>query len=165
MASLSPIQAGRNYKHIFRANIDFLILLIYLARKPFLANISIFWFYWYISLENLFEWINQFFDFIDISRSKTFPSKYIDFLILSIYLAQKPFRANILIFWFYQYISLENLSERIYWFFDFIDVSRFKTFPSEFIDFLILTIYPARKPFWANILNFSILKCFNFSKF
>ena len=35
--------------------------------------------------------IYLFFDFIDISCLKTFPSKYIDLLILMIYLAQKPF--------------------------------------------------------------------------
>ena len=42
--------------------------------------------------------IYQSFNFNDISCSKTFPSKYIDFWILSIYLAQKPFQANISLF-------------------------------------------------------------------
>ena len=89
--------------------ISFLILSIYLARKPFRANISIFWFYWYTSLGNLL-------------------SKYIDFLILLIYLARKLFRANISIFWFYWYILLGNLSKQIYWSFDFNHISRSETF-------------------------------------
>ena len=116
--------------------IDYLILLIYLARKPFRANTLIYWFYWYILLENLSEQI------------------YIDFLILLIYLAQKPFRANILIFWFYWYISLGNLFEQIYRFFDFTDISHLETFSSEYIEFSILFIYLARKPFRASISNF-----------
>ena len=82
-------------------------------------------------LGNLFEQIYQFFDFTDISCSETFLSKYIDFLILSIYLTRKPFRANILIFWF-------------------INISRSKTFSSKYINFLMLLIYLAWKPFWAN---------------
>ena len=79
------------------------------------------------------------FDFNNISCSKTFLSKYIDFLILTIYLTQKPFQANILIFWFY-------------------DISHSKTFQREYIDFLILTIYLARKPFRANISIFWFLR-------
>ena len=150
--------------------------------KPSRANILILWFYWYISLENLSEKANisiflffryislknlseqiyQFFDFTDISRSdttdisrfKTFPSEYIDFMILLIYLAWKPFQANILIFWFYWYILLKNLSERIYWFFDFTDISCLITFPSEYINLLILITYLIQKPFWANISIF-----------
>ena len=147
---------------------QFLILTIYLAKKPFRAIISIVWLYRYISLKNLSEWIYWFLDFIDISRSKTFlskyidfliltinlaqktfPSEYINFLILTIYLARKPFWANISIFWLLRYTSLKNLSERKYLYFDFIDISRLKTFPSEYIDFSILSIYLARKPFRA----------------
>ena len=115
--------------------IGFLILSIYLALKPFWANISIFWFYRYILLKNLFEQIYRFFDFINISCSKTFSSKYIFFLILSIYLARKLFWANILIF-------------------DFTDISRLETFLSEYIGYLILLIYLARKPFRASISIF-----------
>ena len=113
--------------------IDFSISLIYLAQKPFRANILIFWFYQYILLGNLFEQIYQFFDFINISCPKTFPSKYIS------------------IFWFYWYILLGNLFEQIYRFFDFTDISRLKTFPSEYIDILILLLYLAQKLFRANI--------------
>ena len=98
--------------------INLSILSIYLAWKPFQANISIFWFYWYISLKNLSKQIYWFFDFIDISCSKTFPSEYI---VISIY-------------W---YILLENLSKQIYQFFDFNYISGSKTFPSKYIDFLI----------------------------
>ena len=42
--------------------------------------------------------IYRFFDFIDVSRSETSSSEYIDFLILFLHLAQKPYRASILIF-------------------------------------------------------------------
>ena len=99
-------------------------------------DISIIWYYQYISIGNLFERIYQFFDFINLSCLETFSSKYIDFLILSIY------------------ISLGNLFEQIYRFFDFINISCLKTLPSQYIDFLILWIYLARKPFWASILIF-----------
>ena len=115
--------------------IDLLILTIYLAPKPFQTNISIFWFYRYILLENLSKRIYQ-------------------FLIFLINLARKLFWANILIFWFYWCILLENISKQIYQFFDFNDISCSKTFPSEYIDFLILSIYLARKPFQASISIF-----------
>ena len=100
--------------------------------------------------------IYRFFDFIDKARSETFLSEYINFLILLIYLARKPFRESISSFWFYQYISLRNLFEQIYRFFDFINISRSETFSSEYIDFLILIIYLVRKPFLASVLIFRI---------
>ena len=122
---------------------------------------SIFWFSQYILLENLSKRIHQFFDLINISCSKTFLSKYINLLILSIYLARKPFRVNISIIWFLWYISLKNLSEWIYQFSDFYDISRLKTFPSKYIDFWILMIYLAWKPFWVKLLIFGFSKILN----
>ena len=133
--------------------INFLILLKYLARKLFRVNISIFLFYWYISLENFPSKYINFWFYWYILLGNLFKQIY-RFFNLLIYLAQIPFWASILIFWFYQYILLINLSERIYRYFDFIDVSCLETFSSDYIDFLILLIYLAWKPFWASILNF-----------
>ena len=116
-------------------------------------QIYCFWFYRYILLGNLFNRIYQFFDFIDISRSETFPSKYIDFLILLIYLARKPFRAYILIFWFYWNISLKNLFERIYRFFDFYHISRSETFSGECIDIPDWVLYLAKNILIKKFLN------------
>ena len=96
--------------------ISFLILSIYLARKPFWANISIFWFYWYISLGNLFKRVYRIFDFTHISHSETFLSEYIKFSILLIYLARKPFWASISIFRFFCFILLGNLSSKYIYF-------------------------------------------------
>ena len=117
----------------------------------------IYWFFDFIDMscsETLSSEYVDFFDFSNISRSETFPRENINFLILLIYLTRKPFRANISIFWFYRYISLGNLFERIYLFFNFTDISRSKTFPRKYINSLILLIHLAWKPFWANILIF-----------